>query len=195
MPAVEFLIKALAAFLVGSIPFAYIAVKAFGSKDIRQVGEGNPGTANAFRACGAKVGIPVLVLDSMKGLITVLSLVAGASYWQRPALAIMPVLGHAFSPWLGFRGGKAITTSFGIWTALTVWGAPVAMGAGAIFAQFAMKGRSDLVKVVPIIASLGLYLLISRRGPDMWVLFIANSAVLFIKQAQYSAAGTGSKKP
>lgn len=188
MPAFEFLAKALVAFLLGSIPFAYIAVKAFGRKDIRQVGEGNPGAANASRACGPAVGAAVLVLDAMKGLLTVYFLVKGTSYWQRPALAIMPVLGHAFSPWLGFKGGKAITTSFGIWTALTIWEAPVAMGAGALFSSFLMKSKSDFAKVMPIIASLVIFLLAARKGPDLWALFVANTAVLVIKQAQYSSA-------
>lgn len=175
----------ITAFAAGSIPFSLIAAKLAG-KDIGAYGEGNPGAANAFRAGGLKVGIPSLILDSFKGVIPVAMLVPRASYWQVPIIAIAPVLGHAFSPFLKFRGGKAIATSFGIWTALTVWWAPSAMGLGALSAAFLLKGNTDIRKVAVIFASLGISLILSGSGADLWALFAANLSIVVYKQHQYS---------
>lgn len=173
------------AFLVGSVPFSLIVGRLF-RKDIRQFGEGNPGAANAFRAGGLRTGIPALILDSFKGVIPVAILVEGVSYWQVPVIAIAPVLGHAFSPFLRFRGGKAIATSFGIWTALTVWWAPTAMGLGALASVYVFKKATDLQKTLLVFASLGLSLILSRSGSNMWTLYAANLAIVLYKQHQYA---------
>ena len=185
MTAAELLRSFIVAFIAGSIPFSYIAVRLSG-KDIGAYGEGNPGAANAFRAGGLKIGIPSLILDSFKGVIPVALLVRDASYWQVPLIAIAPVLGHAFSPFLHFRGGKAIATSFGIWTALTVWWAPTAMGIGALASAFLLKGATDVQKTLIVFMSLGVGLTLSGSGAGMWALFAANLAVVLFKQYQYA---------
>lgn len=174
------------AFLVGSIPFSLILGKLVG-RDIRKFGEGNPGTANAFRAGGFRIGVPSLILDSFKGVVPVALLTQGASSWQIPIIAIAPVLGHAFSPFLRLKGGKAIATSFGIWTGLALWGAPSAMGLGAITAVFLFKTLNDMYKTLLIFAGLALFLLFSGQGFDMWALFVANLAIVAFKQAIYAA--------
>jgi len=185
LPAAKMLFSFIIAFVIGSIPFSLIAVRLVG-RDIRSYGEGNPGTANAFRAGGMKVGVPALILDSFKGVVPVAILVQGASYWQVPIISISPVLGHAFSPFLKFRGGKAIATSFGIWTALTVWWGPCAMGLGALASVFLFKRATDVQKTLLIFLSLGLGLALSQSAMNMWALYAANIAIVLFKQHQYA---------
>ncbi|HNZ08400.1 MAG TPA: glycerol-3-phosphate acyltransferase [Bacillota bacterium] len=182
----EFLMKALICFLSGSVPFAWFAVKTFKGTDVRRVADGNPGAVNVFRACGPVIGSSVLLLDFLKGALPVYLLKAGTSYRQLPILAIMPVLGHAFSPWLGFKGGKAITTSFGIWTALTLWEAPMAMGFGAFISLVLFKGKPEYLKLLPMMASLAAYLALFLKGTNLWALFAYNVAVLAFMQFAYA---------
>lgn len=119
-------------FILGSIPFSVILGRLFGHADIRTYGDGNPGAANAFKAGGWVTGIPALLLDFLKGAVPVY--LAGNHFqisgaWMIP-IAIAPIAGHAYSPFLHFRGGKAITTTFGVWAGLTLYQAPLLLGLG-----------------------------------------------------------------
>ncbi len=106
-------------FFLGSIPFSLLMGKLFARRDIRTIGDGNPGGANALKAGGLKVGIPAILLDMAKGFLPVyLAQRAGLTEWSLIPAALAPILGHAFSPFLGFRGGKALATTGGVWTAL-----------------------------------------------------------------------------
>ena len=119
-----------AGYLSGSLPFSVWLGQLLIRKDVRACGDHNPGAVNAWRAGGAKIGIPVLLLDYFKGAVPVFlaSYVFGISGWQLVPVAIAPIAGHAFSIFLKFKGGKAITTSFGIWTGVTLWEAPTFLG-------------------------------------------------------------------
>ena len=182
-------IAAVISFISGSIPFSLILVKAFAKEDISTFGEGNPGPANAFKAAGPLVGTAALLLDGFKAAIPVYLFAYSQSGWHQPIIAIAPILGHAFSPFLKFKGGKAITSSFGSWMGLTLWEGPVALGAGAVFAATVLKGKGEGAKLIPIIAALGIYLLLSGDSAPLWALFVANTAVLIIKQKQYASKG------
>jgi glycerol-3-phosphate acyltransferase PlsY len=179
------IIFAAISYLAGSVPFSLLLTKLLG-KDIRRFGEGNPGVANAFRAGGMLIGIPALILDSFKGLIPVLIFTEHTSSWQTVVISIAPVLGHAFSPFLSFKGGKAITTSFGIWTGLTVWQAPTVMGLGAIIAATLLRKSSEIAKSSLLFLALGVYLLLTDKGAELWALFAANVLVVMFKQLQYA---------
>lgn len=118
------------AFLVGSIPFSWVIGRVFLHRDIRRIGDGNPGTANIWKAGGWPLGVSCLLLDFLKGALPV-----GLAYfyyqigaWAILPVALAPVAGHAFSPFLRFHGGKAIATTFGIWTGLTLWQGPTILG-------------------------------------------------------------------
>jgi glycerol-3-phosphate acyltransferase PlsY len=106
---------AIAAFILGSIPFSVIMGRWLLKKDITRYGDHNPGSANVFRAGSKKVGLLAVVLDIIKGIPFVLI----AHYFlELPALApviiaVCAVLGHAFSPFLHWKGGKAIAVTFG----------------------------------------------------------------------------------
>ncbi|MGB0716828.1 MAG: glycerol-3-phosphate 1-O-acyltransferase PlsY [Phycisphaerae bacterium] len=117
------LMLAAPAFLVGSLPIGYWVGLSKGI-DLRTRGSGNIGTANVWRNLGMTWGIAVFLLDVGKGLLP--AIIVGAalrgweglplermySYWL--SVAIFPVLGHNFSPFLGFKGGKGVATSFGV---------------------------------------------------------------------------------
>lgn len=114
---------ALLAYFFGALPFSIWLPRIFGRADARQFGDGNPGATNAFRAGGKGIGLLVLLLDVSKAAAPV-----GWSYfnlghrgWPMVLIATAPVLGHAFSPFLSFRGGKALAVAFGAWIGLSLW--------------------------------------------------------------------------
>jgi glycerol-3-phosphate acyltransferase PlsY len=106
----------MAGFILGAVPFSVIIGRLFLRKDIRNYGDGNPGSVNVFRAGGQKAGFVAVVLDIVKGVPFVFL----AHAWLKlPGLAvaivaISAVLGHAFSPFLRGHGGKAVAISFGV---------------------------------------------------------------------------------
>ncbi len=146
LPAV---VLTVAGFFSGSVLFAELLVR-WRKKDIRQFGDGNPGAVNAFKAAGAVVGIVALVLDFLKGAVPVALgyWLWGVSGWLLVPLLLAPLLGHVFSPWSGFRGGKGIAVTFGIWTGLTLWEAPTLMGVGLLLGKFVFKFKNDAFSVL-----------------------------------------------
>jgi len=111
------------AFVSGSLPFSIWLGKLLLGVDVRQLGDGNPGAANVFRSGSKTIGLLALFLDVSKAAVPV-----GLSYYNLGItgipmylIAIAPILGHVFSPFLGFHGGKAIAASLGVWIGLTIW--------------------------------------------------------------------------
>ena len=108
----------LIGYLLGSIPFGLILVKAMGKGDIRATGSGNIGATNAVRAAGKGVGAVVLLLDALKGVAAILIaryyFPAGADIFA----ALGAFVGHLYPVWLKFKGGKGVATLFGILFAL-----------------------------------------------------------------------------
>jgi len=126
----------LASYLLGSIPFGYLAGRLAGI-DVRKVGSGNIGATNVVRVLGKKYGYPVFALDVLKGFAAVMisMLVAPGQppAWNSPEIfgilaAISSVLGHSYPLWLKFKGGKGVATSAGALLALT----PVATLIGVV---------------------------------------------------------------
>lgn len=113
--------------------------------DISKYGDGNPGAVNAFKATGWKIGIWAMLLDYLKGALPVFLIVrfANINDFRLVPIAIAPVLGHAFSPFLRFRGGKAIATTFGVWTGLTLWQVPVVFGLSLVLFKFIIRIKND----------------------------------------------------
>lgn len=115
------------AFWVGAIPFSVIAGRLLAKTDIRRVGDGNPGGTNALKAGGLKVGAPAILLDIGKGFLPVyLAQGQGLGGWSLLPVCLAPVVGHVFSPFLKFRGGKALGATGGVWVALVgLWAFPL----------------------------------------------------------------------
>jgi glycerol-3-phosphate acyltransferase PlsY len=114
-------------FLLGSLPFSVWLGNLALKKDIRQEGDHNPGATNVLRAGGMGWYLLALMLDIAKGALPVglATYVVGIDGWRLIPIAIAPPLGHAFSPFLKFRGGKAVAASLGIWIGLTLWRVPL----------------------------------------------------------------------
>lgn len=151
------LIVAVAAFLVGSIPFGYVIGRTFYKTDIRSAGSGNIGAMNALRTLGKAGGAAVLVLDGVKGFVPVFfaltqfpracAIIGNHSvfvpYTMGAIVAAAAVLGHCYSPWLGWKGGKGVATSFGAIFALSWQAGLVAVGGwilGALVTQYSSVG-------------------------------------------------------
>ena len=120
-------------FLIGSFPTAYCLGKLLRGVDIRQHGSGNVGATNVFRVIGKKWGVIALIFDMTKGVVPAILL---SSYFFHPTLGqtltgliygLSAVCGHIWTPWLGFKGGKGVATSAGVFLALTPAPALVAL--------------------------------------------------------------------
>lgn len=120
----------LLAFIAGALPFSLWVGRIALGKDIRRYGDANPGATNVLRAGSKKAAALALLLDFLKGALPV-----GLAHfqfqftgWPLLVVALLPVLGHAFSPFLRGRGGKAVATTGGIWCGLTIWEGPTIGG-------------------------------------------------------------------
>ncbi|MFQ5655558.1 MAG: glycerol-3-phosphate acyltransferase [Planctomycetota bacterium] len=109
----------LGAFLLGAVPFSFLVGKARGV-DLRQVGSGNVGATNLARSRGLRWAVIAFLLDAGKGTlpVLVLSALAPAPPWPAVLAGGSAVLGHCFSPYLRFRGGKGVATTAGVLAAL-----------------------------------------------------------------------------
>jgi glycerol-3-phosphate acyltransferase PlsY len=128
VPVLGYIVTAVAAYLLGSIPTGFLVAKARGI-DIRTAGSGNIGATNAFRILGIVPGALVLLADACKGWLAVqigapvvAQLFPGAPVdYLRIAASIAVILGHNYTCWLRFKGGKGIATSAGALVALVPW--------------------------------------------------------------------------
>ena len=106
-------------YLLGAIPFAYILGRLYAKQDIRNVGDGNPGGTNAWKAGGWKIGLLSILLDIFKGYLPVaLAPLYGISTWSLIPICLAPILGHITMPFLNFRGGKALGVTGCVWVGI-----------------------------------------------------------------------------
>ena len=114
----------IAAYLLGSIPFGYLVVRARTGGDVRETGSGGTGATNVSRRAGKLAGILTLMLDAAKGAAAVwlarlfLTEDLGINWWVAAAVVLV-ILGHCFPVWLRFRGGKGVATGVGAFLALS----------------------------------------------------------------------------
>lgn len=119
-------------FFSGSLMLAYWLGHLVLHADVRTASpDGNPGAGNVWRAGGGwRLGVPAALLDYSKAALPVAlaHYGSGVSGWSLVPVGLAPFLGHVFSPFLGFRGGKGVAATFGMWTGLTGLGGPLALG-------------------------------------------------------------------
>jgi glycerol-3-phosphate acyltransferase PlsY len=157
-PIVTVVVMAVAAFLCGSIPFGYVVGRLFYRTDIRTQGSGNIGAMNALRTLGKGGAVAVLLLDAFKGFAPAFfAETQFRGFWQPHALAAIvaaaAVLGHCFSPWLGWKGGKGVATSFGALFGLSWQVGLIAVGGwivGALATQYSSVGSMFGSIVAPV---------------------------------------------
>ena len=140
---VPHIIGTLISFAVGSIPFGYLLVRWVLKIDIKSEGSGNIGATNVARVAGKKLGIATLFLDIAKGLVCVTA--AGALGYTGEVAAVFGLfafLGHCFTPWLRFNGGKGVATGLGVMLVLVPKAA--LSGLGAFLAIYLIKKKVSL---------------------------------------------------
>ena len=145
----------LVAYLVGAIPFGYIIVRWGYKIDLLNIGSGSIGATNVYRALkditprAKNLSILTILLDSTKGLIVVLcAKMLGLSFETQWAVAILSVLGHCFSPYLGFNGGKGVATTIGSVILLVPFEGAVGLLAWFIIGKvFKVSSLSSLIGV------------------------------------------------
>lgn len=126
-------------YLLGSVPFAYIAARLGRGIDIRRAGSGNVGATNVLRAAGVWPAVATTVLDAGKGAAAAwLGFAGGGGPGLATASGVAAVVGHVFPVWLGFKGGKGVATTFGAFSVL----APLAAAlAAAVFVTTVWASR------------------------------------------------------
>ena len=185
------LLLTVTGFFSGALPFSVLISRHFLKTNIRNVGDGNPGTFNVLKAGGFLWGALAFVLDIFKGLIPV----AVANFWfgltglSLVAVALSPLLGHAFSPFLGFKGGKAVATTFGVWCGLTIWEGPTVFGLMLGF-WFAFINESGWVVMFTSLSLLA-YLLLAHPAPVLLAVWLGNFLIFVWKhRAELTAVPT-----
>ena len=148
-------------FICGALPFSVWLTRIFLGEDVRQYGDGNPGAANVFRTGKQFLGLITLLLDVSKAAAPV-----GFAYNNLQIrgitmffIAIAPVLGHMFSPFLAFKGGKAIAAVLGVWIGLTLWRAslPAVIAAAIGSVIFTSSVWSVMLAMIIILVTLLLW--------------------------------------
>ena len=157
MPIIAYSLTLIAGYLLGSIPTGFLVAEAKGV-DIRKVGSGNIGATNVFRYLGKPAGVFVLLADALKGLLAVIVLskfIGGWCYpdadqlereWFEIAAGTSAILGHNYTIWLYFKGGKGIATSAGVLAALVP--GPLAIILGVWIIVFALTRYVSLASIL-----------------------------------------------
>ena len=146
----------IVAYALGSVPFGLLIVKAGGGPDIRAVGSGNIGAANVSRNAGSFAGILTLLLDAAKGYLAVWLAARwtnGNIRWMMVA-AILAVVGHMFTVWLNFQGGKGVATGLGVFLPIcwqAVAAAAVLWLIVVIFWRYASLGSISAAAALPVL--------------------------------------------
>ncbi|HAB15741.1 MAG TPA: glycerol-3-phosphate 1-O-acyltransferase PlsY [Verrucomicrobiota bacterium] len=171
-----FFFTAVVAYLVGSLPTGYLVARAKGV-DLRAHGSGNIGATNAFRVLGKGPGILVLLVDALKGVAAVMLVPLlfaerappeTASYLALVA-GIGAILGHNYTCWLKFRGGKGVATSAGVMGALLPWALVIALSTWLLVLLM-----TRYMSIASIVAALALPIgtILTTRDRSLWVVAI-----------------------
>jgi glycerol-3-phosphate acyltransferase PlsY len=165
----------LAAYLLGSIPFALILARRWGS-DLRAVGSGNLGATNVMRASGVRAGVLVAILDLSKGAVSVWLAARISDGAPLPAAAgLAAIIGHIYPVWLRFRGGKGVATACGVFSILTPLAVPPAL---AIFA--AAVWLTKYISLGSVLASMALPPIAYALGSPAPAVIAAAAASAFL---------------
>ncbi len=163
---------------LGAIPFGVFIGRRKGI-DVRATGSGNSGAANVARTVGKAAGLFVLILDAGKGAVPILAwrfiVEPQPDGWWLMTVGMSPIIGHCFSPWLRFGGGKGVATAFGVFLALDPLSAAVAFCSFAItYAMFRLASIASITAA----ASIPAYFAI--RGTSPMIIALGSAAFILI---------------
>jgi glycerol-3-phosphate acyltransferase PlsY len=186
-----------ASYLLGAIPTSHLVSRAFANIDLRQHGSGNLGATNLYRVLGWKYAVPVALFDIAKGAIPVLVFAPQASRAELFALAcgVAAIVGHVFSVFVGFKGGKGVATAAGVMLGIT----PLALAASAVVWGLVLRitgyvslGSIAAAAVLPV----AVYLLDHPTTPEiLWVDVVVALGVIVLhrRNIQRLLKGTESR--
>ncbi len=204
------ILVAVVAFLIGSIPFGYLIGRFFYRTDIRKQGSGNIGAMNALRTLGKGGAISVLLLDAAKGFIPVFvalhvhgSLVLNTGNTTlninvgellASVVGIFTVLGHCFSPWLGWKGGKGVATSFGAIFALS-WPAGILVILAWVVGALAVTRYSSVGSMLANAVSPFALWFFTRSVPETIYGIFAAFFIIWTHRENLGRLRTGTENP
>src|SRR6266481_6243646 len=183
---VTFAVILVGSYLLGSVPFGYLAGQ-FAGVDIRKFGSGNVGATNVVRLLGKRYGYPVFALDFLKGFgavkISMLTATGQPPEWNSPeifgiAAAISCVIGHSYPAWLKFKGGKGVATSAGALFALTPIGGTI--GVAIWILMFCVTRYVSVASVTAAVVLPLVILVISWRNENAKAIFYFSVCVAAI---------------
>ncbi len=178
------------AYLLGSIPFGWILIRLFRHQDIREHGSGNIGATNVVRSGGKGLGAAVFLLDAAKGFVAVkVAFLLAGSLQQSAATAqnlaataaLCAILGHIYTVWLDFKGGKGVATGFGVFLAISPLAALLGLAVFAVV--FALSRYVSLGSILGAIAFAAAVLLRSRQSltPALLAVSVLIPAIVIAK--------------
>ena len=183
----------ICAYLLGSVPTGLLLARSMGV-NIRETGSGNIGATNVYRTMGRKVGIMTLIGDCLKGLIPVL---VAKSLGLPPiwiaAIGLAAFLGHVYTVFLGFKGGKGVATALGVFLGTSWLSVVFAM---LIFAVVLYKWRYVSLASITAAALIPLFVWLVQGGPELIVMSLAIALLVIFRHSENIArlrAGTESK--
>lgn len=160
----------LGAYVIGSIPTGVLLSRLLSRKDVRKFGSGNIGTANMTRMLGLPVGLVTLLLDAAKGYVAVL-LPVWLHFAHAPALGLLAgmvaIVGHAFSCFLHFKGGKSVATTAGVLLAVAPKLLLIALGLFLL-----LLAVSSMVSVASVVSLWGTTVICATMGQPILVIFM-----------------------
>jgi glycerol-3-phosphate acyltransferase PlsY len=187
----------VASYLLGAIPTSHLVSRVFARIDLRQHGSGNLGATNLYRVLGWKYAIPVALFDIAKGAIPVLVFAPRVSDSELFAVAcgVAAILGHVFSVFVGFKGGKGVAAAAGVMLGLT----PLALGVAAVvwalivlLTGYVSLGSIAAAAVLPF----AVYLLEKPTAPELlWIVALVGASVILLhrRNIQRLLKGTESR--
>jgi glycerol-3-phosphate acyltransferase PlsY len=171
-----------ASYLLGAIPTSHVVSRVFAKIDLRQHGSGNLGATNLYRVLGWKYAVPVALFDIAKGAVPVLVFAPQVSSSELFAVAcgVAAILGHVFSLFVGFKGGKGVATAAGVMLGLT----PLALAIAALvwalvllLTGYVSLGSIAAAAVLPI----AVYLVENPRTPELfWIVVLVAAGVIVL---------------
>ena len=180
-------------YLLGSIPFAFLLTRLATGLDVRHLGSGNIGAANAFRVTRLSLGLVVLVLDAMKGALAVMLSVEINSHEGMGELgAIFVVVGHLYPVWLKFHGGKGVSTAGGAFA--------VVSPASTLVAFLCFIGTVAVTRFVSLgsmMATLVLVLMLGINGESTNVIiagFAVSALIVFRHRGNIGRLASGNER-
>ncbi len=173
------IILTLGAYLVGSVPTGLLLARAIGGVDIRTAGSGNIGATNVYRTMGRKVGVITLAGDCLKGLLPVVfAQKMGLPVEWIAVIGAAAFLGHVYTIFLGFKGGKGVATALGVFLAI----APLAvLCALAVFIIVILKWRYVSLASISAAAAMPVFIILLGKHPSVIAMTLMIAALVIYK--------------